>query len=54
MTGNPALTLPTALHSLGLPVGVQLVGRHEEELLILKVAALLEQASGGVPPPRRA
>lgn len=52
MTGHPALTLPTAMHSLGLPIGIQLVGRHEEELLILKVAAVLEEASGGVPPPR--
>ena len=51
MTGHPALSLPTHLHSLGLPIGVQLVGRHEEELLILKVAALLEEVSGGVPPP---
>jgi aspartyl-tRNA(Asn)/glutamyl-tRNA(Gln) amidotransferase subunit A len=52
MTGHPALSLPTDLHSLGLPIGIQLVGRHEEELLILKVAALLEGVSGGVPPPR--
>ncbi len=35
MTGNPSLTVPAGMHSEGLPIGFQLVGREfgEEELL---------------------
>lgn len=35
MTGHPAITLPCGLHSEGLPIGAQLVGRHfgDEELI---------------------
>ena len=53
MTGHPALTLPTGLHSAGLPMGVQIVGRHFEEETVLAVAAAIEGAEAfGVPPPR--
>jgi aspartyl-tRNA(Asn)/glutamyl-tRNA(Gln) amidotransferase subunit A len=52
MTGHPALTLPVALHALGLPIGVQLVGRYGEERLVLGVAAALERQFGPVPLPR--
>jgi aspartyl-tRNA(Asn)/glutamyl-tRNA(Gln) amidotransferase subunit A len=35
MTGHPAITLPCGLHSEGLPIGAQLVGKHfgDEELI---------------------
>jgi aspartyl-tRNA(Asn)/glutamyl-tRNA(Gln) amidotransferase subunit A len=52
MTGNPALSLPCAMHSAGVPVGIQLVGRLREEDLVLQVATAIEAAfSGAVPAP---
>jgi Asp-tRNA(Asn)/Glu-tRNA(Gln) amidotransferase A subunit family amidase len=52
LAGLPAVTLPIARTSNGLPVGVQLVGRPFEEARMLAVARLLEQAAGalGRPP----
>ena len=43
-TGQPALSLPTAQHSSGLPIGVQLVGPPRGEDLLLQAGALLEEA----------
>lgn len=51
MTGHPAVTLPITMHSLGLPIGIQLVGRYREEPLILKVAKVLEDHFGPAPQP---
>ncbi len=44
LTGNPAVTLPCGLHSDGLPLSIQLVGRTGEDAPLLKAAALFEQA----------
>ncbi|MBO0765875.1 MAG: amidase [Hyphomicrobiaceae bacterium] len=44
LTGHPALTLPCGVHSDGLPVAIQLVGRRGEDARLIKVAALYEQA----------
>jgi aspartyl-tRNA(Asn)/glutamyl-tRNA(Gln) amidotransferase subunit A len=44
LSGNPAITLPAGFHSDGLPVAIQLVGRRGEDALLLKAAALFEQA----------
>lgn len=44
LMGTPAISLPLALHSNGLPIGVQLAGRPAEEHLILQLATALEQA----------
>jgi len=44
MTGNPAVSIPCGWDSDGLPVGLQLIGRHGEDALLLRVAALFEQA----------
>ena len=44
MTGHPAITLPAGLHSDGLPMAVQLVGPLSSEALLLRAAALFEQA----------
>lgn len=44
LTGNPAIVLPAGLHSDGLPVSIQLVGRRGEDQRLLKAAALFERA----------
>jgi len=52
MTGHPAITLPTALHSDGLPMGVQIVGRYFDESTVLRVADAIERSGAfGVPLP---
>ena len=53
MTGNPALSLPCAMHSAGVPVGIQLVGRLRHDDLVLRVAAAIEAAFAPAmrPPP---
>lgn len=42
--GTPAISLPLAMHSNGLPIGVQLGTRPADEHVILQLAAVLEQA----------
>lgn len=49
LTGSPALSVPFGLSDGGLPIGVQIVGRHFEETTILRVGAALE----GLYSPRR-
>jgi aspartyl-tRNA(Asn)/glutamyl-tRNA(Gln) amidotransferase subunit A len=44
LSGNPAVTLPAGLHSDGLPVAIQLVGRRGEDAQLLRAAALFEEA----------
>ncbi len=44
LMGTPAISLPLALHSNGLPIGVQIAGRPAEEHLILQLATALEKA----------
>ncbi len=42
--GVPAVTLPAAAATGGLPLGIQLVGRHREDLRLLRTAAWAEAA----------
>jgi amidase len=42
--GTPAMSLPLAMHSTGLPIGVQLAGQPAAEHLLLQLAAALEEA----------
>ncbi|MFM9938329.1 MAG: amidase [Hyphomicrobiaceae bacterium] len=44
LSGNPAITLPAGMHSDGLPIAVQLVGRRGEDAKLLRIAALIEAA----------
>lgn len=44
--GLPAVTIPMAVSSAGLPIGVQLVGRPYEDELLLEIAVRLEQGRG--------
>jgi amidase len=51
--GTPVISLPLAMHSSGLPIGIQLGARPAGEHLVLQLAAALEEAmpwAGRVPP----
>jgi len=45
VTGLPAISVPCGFTSEGLPVGVQIVGRHQDELGVLQLAYAFEQAT---------
>ena len=45
-TGFPAISVPCGFTKEGLPVGVQIVGRHRDDLGVLQLAYAFEQASG--------
>lgn len=51
VTGHPAISVPCGLSDEGLPIGLQLVGRHLREDLVLGVAGMYERAVGGFPMP---
>lgn len=44
MTGHPALTMPCAMHTEGLPIGLQLVGRYFDEKTVLRAAHAIERS----------
>jgi amidase len=48
MSGCPALNVPAGFSASGLPMGIQLVGRHHDELGCLQLAHAYEQATGWV------
>ncbi len=43
-TGQPALVVPVAVTPGGLPVGVQIVGRHGDDEMLLDLGAILQEA----------
>lgn len=45
-TGNPAASAPGGFTPEGLPVGVQIVGRHQQDFAVLQLAHAFEQATG--------
>jgi amidase len=45
VTAHPAMSIPAGFTPRGLPVGLQLVGRHRGELDLLRLAAGIEQAT---------
>jgi len=51
LAGFPALTVPIGKSAEGLPIGVQVIGRPNEDELVLAVAEELEQARGPWQPP---
>lgn len=51
ITGHPAISVPCSVDTDGLPVGLQFVGKHFEEVTLLAVASLFEQERGQLPPP---
>jgi amidase len=42
---NPAISVPAGFTSTGLPVGVQIVGRHRDDWSVLQLAYAFEQAT---------
>jgi len=45
MMSNPAMSVPAGFSSSGLPVGLQIVGRHRDEWSVLQLAHAFEQAT---------
>ena len=45
VTGHPAISLPCGFTDEGLPVGIQIVGRHHDDFGVLQLAHAFEQAS---------
>jgi amidase len=44
-TSNPAISVPAGFSATGLPVGLQIVGRHRDEFSVLQLAHAFEQAT---------
>lgn len=44
--GNPAISMPAGFTGEGWPVGIQIVGRHRDDLSVLQLAHAFEQATG--------
>jgi amidase len=44
--GNPAMSVPCAFSSSGLPIGIQIVGRHHDDWGVLQLGYAFEQATG--------
>jgi len=43
--GNPAMSIPCAFSESGLPIGIQIVGRHNDDWGVLQMAYAFEQAT---------
>lgn len=46
VTGLPAISVPCGFTEEGLPVGVQIVGRHEDDFGVLQLAYAFQEATG--------
>ena len=45
LMSNPAISVPAGFTTAGLPVGIQIVGRHRGEWSVLQLAHAFEQAT---------
>jgi amidase len=45
ITGHPAVSVPAGFTGGGLPVGLQIVGRHQQDFAVLQLALAYEQAT---------
>jgi amidase len=43
--GNPAMSVPCAFSKQGLPVGIQIMGRHNDDWGVLQMGYAFEQAT---------
>ena len=46
VTGHPAISMPAGFSKGGLPLSVQIIGKHFDEPMVLRVAAALEKETG--------
>ncbi|HEX7954297.1 MAG TPA: amidase family protein, partial [Burkholderiales bacterium] len=46
VTGAPALSVPCGFSSTGLPVGLQIIGRQDDDFGVLQIGHAFEQATG--------
>jgi amidase len=46
VTGAPAISVPCGFTGSGLPVGLQIIGRHREDFAVLQIAHAFEQSTG--------
>jgi aspartyl-tRNA(Asn)/glutamyl-tRNA(Gln) amidotransferase subunit A len=46
LSGHPAISVPCGYSETGLPIGVQIVGRHWDEATVLRAAAAYERERG--------
>ena len=46
VTGHPCVSVPSGFTDEGLPVGLQIVGRHRADLDLLRIARAFERATG--------
>jgi amidase len=44
-TFRPAISVPAGFTPEGLPVGIQIVGRHRDDLGVLRIGHMFEQAT---------
>ena len=51
IVGNPAISVPCGFTPEGLPVGLQIVGRHRDDWGLLQMAHAFETSRGAVRPP---
>jgi amidase len=52
VAGNPAISVPAGFTPEGLPVGLQIVGRHRDDLGVLQIAHAFERARAELRRPR--
>jgi amidase len=45
VTGNPAMSVPCAFSASGVPIGIQIVGRHHDDWGVLQLGYAFEQAT---------
>jgi len=45
VVGNPAISVPCAFSKTGLPIGIQIIGRHNADLSVLQMGYAFEQAT---------
>ena len=43
LTGQPAASIPCGLNNKGLPISMQIIGRHLDDLSVLAAAAVYEK-----------
>jgi amidase len=54
LAGTPVMNAPVGFNADGLPMGIQIIGKRQSELAVLRMARAYEQATDWVekvPPP---